>query len=443
MERRLPSILAVALCAVTAQGQPSEPPVLDALEQWGQWRGPLGTGEAPKATPPLEWSEKKNLQWKTPIPGHGHASPIVWGDKVFVISAVAHGEKLAVPEQPAGAHNNLDPEKMTRFIAMALDRKTGKPLWQKTLRNAQPHQSAHESGTWASASPVTDGERLYAFFGSNGLYCLSTKGELLWEKDFGDMLVKHGHGEGASPALHEDTLVVNWDHEGDSFIVALDAKTGKELWRQARDEVTSWATPLIVKVDGKPQVIVSGSTALRGYDLATGKILWSCGGLSNNVVASPVAADGILIAGSSYVRQTMLSIRLSGAKGDLSGSDNVLWARRQRTPYVPSPMLYRGHVYFLRHYQAILSRLDAKTGNEPSGPFRLPGLLNLYASPVVAKGRIYLTDQTGATLVLDDGAEPRVLALNKLDEAINASAAIAGQRIFLRGSHHLYCLGED
>ena len=139
----------------------------------------------------------------------------------------------------------------------------------------------------------------------------------------------------------------------------------------------------------------------------------------------------------------MLAIRLSGAKGDLSGSDHVLWSRRQRTPYVPSPMLYRGQVYFLRHYQAILSRLEAKTGKEPSGPFRLPGLLNLYASPVVAKGRIYLTDQTGATLVLDDADEPRVLALNKLDEPINASAAIAGKQIFLRGSRHLYCLRED
>ncbi|MFP6900584.1 MAG: PQQ-binding-like beta-propeller repeat protein [Opitutales bacterium] len=418
-------------------------PKLDPLEQWGQWRGPLSTGEAPKGNPPLEWSEKKNLRWKTAIPGSGHASPIVWGDQVFLLSAVAHGEKLEVPEQPPGAHNNLDPEKKTKFVVLALSRRTGEIIWEQVVRNTQPHQSAHESGTWASASPVTDGERVYAFFGSNGLYCLSVDGKLLWERDFGDMQVKHGHGEGASPALHGDTLVVNWDHEGDSFVVALDAKTGKERWRQSRDEVTTWATPVIVVVDGKPQAIVSGSAAVRGYDLATGKIIWSCGGLSQNVVASPVAADGLLFAGSSYEKQALMAIRLTGAKGDLTGTHRVLWSRRQRTSYVPSPLLYRNHLYFLRHYQAILTRLVAKSGEEPSGPFRLPGLLNLYASPVAAAGRIYLTDQQGVTLILDDKAELKVLGVNRLDETINASAAIAGNQLFLRGAKHLYCIGVE
>ncbi len=445
MGPKLPFALCLALVATGATGAEPKPKQekFDPLAQWGQWRGPLGTGESPRGNPPIEWSEEKNLRWKTALPGSGHSSPIAWGDQVYLLSAVAHGEKLDVPEQPQGAHNNLDPQKKMRFVVLALSRRTGKINWEKVVRNAQPHQSAHESGTWASASPVTDGERIYAFFGSNGLYCLSTKGKLLWEKDFGDMQVKHGHGEGASPALHGETLVVNWDHEGDSFVVALEAKTGKEIWRQPRDEVTSWATPVIVEVDGKQQVIVSGSTAVRGYDLASGKVIWSCGGLSKNVVASPVVADGLLIAGSSYEKQAMLAIRLAGAKGDLTGTKHLLWSRHKRTPYVPSPLLHNGHLYFLRHYQAILTRLVAKTGEEPSGPFRLPGLLNLYASPVSAKGRIYLTDQQGATLVLDDKEEPKVLGLNRLDEAINASAAIAGDELFLRGTRHLYCLAED
>ena len=446
MIRLLPIALACALLGTPARSEtaPKKAPTkLDPLDQWGQWRGPLNTGEAPKGNPPLEWSEKKNLRWKTDIPGKGHASPIVWGNQVFILSAERHGEKLKVPEQPSGAHNNLDPEKKTRFIVMALDRTTGKVLWQKTVRDAQPHQSTHESGTWASASPVTDGERVYAFFGSNGLYCLSTDGKLLWEKDFGDMLVKHGHGEGASLALHADTLIVNWDHEGDSFVAALNTKTGKERWRQTRDEATSWATPIIFEVDGKPQAIVSGTTAVRGYDLATGKVVWSCGGLSQNVVASPVAADGIVFVGSSYEKQAMLAIRLPGAKGDLTGTDKILWSRRQRTPYVPSPLLYRDHLYFLRHYQAILSRLVAKTGEEPSGPFRLPELLNLYASPVAANGRIYLTDQQGVTLVLRAAAEPKILGVNRLDEAVNASAAIIGKELFLRGESHLYCIAAE
>ncbi len=446
MDRLFPFVTACLLLGFTARGENSPKTItskLDPLEQWGQWRGPLSTGEAPRGNPPLEWSEKKNIRWKTAIPGKGHASPIVWGNQVFVLSAVPHGEKLKVPEQPPGAHNNDDPDRKTKFVALALDRRSGKILWQTIVRNAQPHQSTHESGTWASASPVTDGQRIYAFFGSNGLYCLSTEGKLIWEKDFGDMQVKHGHGEGASIALHGDTLVVNWDHEGDSFVVALNAMTGKERWRQPRGEGTSWATPIIVAVDGKPQAIVSGTTAVRGYDLATGKVVWTCGGLSKNVVASPVSANGMLFAGSSYEKQALLAIRLTGAKGNLNGTTNFPWFRRQRTPYVPSPLLYRDHLYFLRHYQAILTRLVAKTGEEASGPFRLPELLNLYASPVAADGRIYLTDQQGLTLVLEATAEPEILGLNKLDEAVNASAAIAGKELFLRGKKHLYCISTE
>jgi len=446
MNRLVPFVIACVPLVLLGQGENTPKKtkaILDPLDQWGQWRGPLATGEAPRGDPPTEWNEDKNIRWKTAIPGKSHASPIVWGDQVFLLSAVAHGEKMEVPEQPPGAHNNDDPDRKTKFVAMSLNRRTGGILWQKTVRDAQPHQSTHESGTWASASPVTDGERVYAFFGSNGLYCLSVGGEVLWQKDFGDMQVKHGHGEGASLALHGDSLVVNWDHEGDSFVVALNAKTGKELWRQPRDEGTSWATPIVVEVDGKPQAIVSGTTAVRGYDLATGKVIWSCGGLSKNVVASPVAANGMLFAGSSYEKQAMLAIRLPGAKGDLTGTDKILWSRRQRTPYVPSPLLYRDHLYFLRHYQAILSRLVAKTGEEPSGPFRLPELLNLYASPVAANGRIYLTDQQGVTLVLRAAAEPKILGVNRLDEAVNASAAIIGKELFLRGESHLYCIAAE
>ncbi|SVE02495.1 uncharacterized protein METZ01_LOCUS455349, partial [marine metagenome] len=253
------------------------------------------------------------------LPCEGFSSPIVWEERVFLTGTMEQGEPLPVPEQPSGAHNNVDPTHRLIFMVLALDLKDGSILWGKSVRDAQPHQSTHESGTWASASPVTDGERVYAFFGSNGLHCLDFNGTILWEKDLGDMQVKHGHGEGASPALHGETLVVNWDHEGDSFVVALDKRTGKESWRQPRDEPTSWATPIIAEVDGKPQAIVSGTTAINGYDLKTGEVIWFCGGLSKNVVASPVFAAGILYAGSSYEIQAMLALRLPGAKGDLSG----------------------------------------------------------------------------------------------------------------------------
>jgi len=428
------SFLLVTFCAHAAP--------VDPLAQWGQWRGPLCTGVAPKANPPIKWDAKTNIRWKSRIPGQGHSSPVVWDDKVYVTTAESFGDKLGVPKQPSGAHNNIDPERKMRFQIIAIDRKTGKSRWQTTVRQAQPHQSTHESGTWASNSPVTDGRHVIAFFGSNGLFCLDgPTGKIIWQKDLGKMQVKHGHGEGASPALHGNTVIINWDHEGDSFVVALNKATGKELWRQPRDEPTSWSTPIIVEHDGKPQVIISATNAIRAYDLATGKELWKCGGMPNNVVASPVATNGIVIAGASYVRKAMLAINLKGATGDLTDTDNVLWRRRTGTPYVPSLLLYQDTLYFFHHYQNIISIADARTGQE-HGPFRIP-IRSLYASPVAAANRVYLTDLAGVTLVLAHGKKPELKSRNELGEPISASAAIAGNEIFLRGSQHLYCVAEE
>jgi len=295
----------------------------------------------------------------------------------------------------------------------------------------------------ASASPVTDGELVFAFFGSRGLYCLNRDGELVWKSDLGHMATKHGHGEGSSPALYGDTLVVNWDHEGQSFVVAFDKSTGNERWRVLRDELTSWATPVVVEVGGRDQVIVSGTNRIRGYDLGTGEVIWSCGGLSHNIVATPIAADGILYAGSSYGTRALLAIKLEGATGDITGSDQVAWTHHRNTPYVPSPLLYDDSLYFLKHYQGILSRLNTRTGAAPAGPIRLEGIYNVYASPVGASNRIYITDLDGTTLVLDHSPTPKVLARNKLNDSFSASAAIVGDAVYLRGEDHLYCLASD
>jgi outer membrane protein assembly factor BamB len=290
---------------------------------------------------------------------------------------------------------------------------------------------------------VSDGQHVFAFFGSFGLYCLDHDGELVWKADFGPMQSLHGHGEGSSPALYGDTLVVNWDHEGKSFIVALDKSTGDEKWKSQRNEVTSWASPIIVEHAGKPQVIVSGTTRIRGYDLASGEVLWECGGLSSNIVASPVYADGMVFAGSSYDKRELLAIRLDGAQGDVTGSRHVAWRRTRGTPYVPSPLFYEGGLYFLSHYQGILTRVDARTGEDQPGPFRLEGIKDVYSSPVAASGRIYVTDLTGTTIVLKSGTAPRLLSLNHLSEPISASAAIAGRQLFLRGEKHLYSLADE
>jgi len=439
---RKPNSLLVAfgftVATAGALGQAVNP-----LAQWGQWRGPLATGAAPKADPPVEWSETKNIRWKTKLPGLGHSSPVVWGSLVFVTTAEMTGAKKPFTGvTPDGAHNNMNPLFDHQFAVMAIDRETGAVVWRRTVATRQPHESTHESATWASNSPVTDGEHVLSFFGSNGLYCLDTGGRLLWSRDLGDMQVKHGHGEGASPLLHGETVVVNWDHEGASVIVALAKRTGEELWRQPRDEVTSWATPIVVTHDGQPQVVVSGTRRVRGYDLKTGSVIWEAGGLPGNIVASPVGADGMVFAAGSYEKQTLLAIRLTGAKGELTGTQQIAWQKNRSTPYVPSPLLYDGWLYYLRHYQGVLSRVNAKTGDEPSGPFRLGSVFNIYSSPVAAAGRIYVTDRNGKTLVMSNDAEPKALTLNKLDDRFSASAALVGDAIFLRGEKFLYCIGE-
>ncbi len=439
---RKPNSLLVAfgftVATAGALGQAVNP-----LAQWGQWRGPLATGAAPKADPPVEWSETKNIRWKTKLPGLGHSSPVVWGSLVFVTTAEMTGAKKPFTGvTPDGAHNNMNPLFDHQFAVMAIDRQTGAVVWRRTVATRQPHESTHESATWASNSPVTDGEHVLSFFGSNGLYCLDTGGRLLWSRDLGDMQVKHGHGEGASPLLHGETVVVNWDHEGASLIVALAKRTGVELWRQPRDEVTSWATPIVVTHDGQAQVVVSGTRRVRGYDLKTGAVIWEAGGLPGNIVASPVGADGMVFAAGSYEKQTLLAIRLTGAKGELAGTQQIAWQKNRSTPYVPSPLLYDGWLYYLRHYQGVLSRVNAKTGDEPSGPFRLGSVFNIYSSPVAAAGRIYVTDRNGKTLVMSNDAEPKALTLNKLDDRFSASAALVGDAIFLRGEKFLYCIGE-
>ncbi|MCH7924869.1 MAG: PQQ-like beta-propeller repeat protein [Planctomycetes bacterium] len=419
-----------------------------ALNQWAQWRGPLGTGVAPHANPPLTWSEEKNVRWKTAIPGKGLSTPVIWGDRIFLTAAIAVGDALPDHGHAHGAHDNMPALYRHKFVVLAVNRRDGSILWQRTVNDERPHESTHETGSWASHSPVTDGEYVFASFGSRGVYCLDMNGELVWKKDLGNMQTLHGHGEGSSPALYGDTLIVNWDHEGGSFVVALDKRTGSERWKVLRDEVTSWSTPLVVVHEGKPQVIIAATKRVRGYDLATGDVIWECGGLATNVVASPVAADGFVYVGNSYEFRAMLAIRLSAAKGDITNTDAIVWTRDRHTPYVPSPLLYSDRapggdrLYFLKHYQGILTCLEAKTGKTLFGPQRLPGIGNVYASLVGAAGRVYIVSLNGTTVVLEHGREFKLLATNRLDDSFSASPAIVGNELFLRGDRSLYCIGE-
>jgi outer membrane protein assembly factor BamB len=442
---RLVCSLIFAIFFATPLARAGEDAVLsDTPHNWPAWRGPLGTGTSPDADPPIKWNEEKNVRWKTRLHGLGHSSPVVWEDRIFLTTAIPTGPALPPRHSKApGAHDNLPVTHKQQFVVLAVDRRDGSIAWQKPVHEELPHEGWHYTASAASISAVTDGEHVFASFGSYGLYCLDVDGNIVWQKQLGKMQIKHGHGESTTPALYGDTLIVNWDQERDSFIVALDKATGEQRWRMPREEETSWASPIVIEYNGRPQVIVSGTTRIRGYELATGKVIWECGGLSSNVVASPVFGDGMVFAGSSYETRALLAINLNGARGDVTGTKQVAWSRRERTPYVPSPLLYDGGLYFLYHYQGVLSRVTARTGEEPTGPFRLTGITDVYSSPVAAAGRLYFTDREGTTLVMSGGERPQALALNRLDDQFSASAALVGPEMFLRGERFLYCLAES
>lgn len=403
---------------------------------WPQWRGPLGTGAAPSSNPPATWSETENIRWKVPIPGQGHASPIAWGDRVFVLTAIQTDQSLPQEESDS-------PANIYKFDIIALDRQSGNILWQRTARAEPPHEGTHQDGSWAPASPATDGERVFAHFGSRGLYCYDMEGELLWSTDLGDMATRHSFGEGASPALYGDSIVINWDHEGESFIVALDKRTGQERWRVARDERTTWGTPLIVKHADRTQVIVNATNRIRSYDLADGAPIWECSGMTVNPIPTPVTVNGVVYVMSGFRGNALLAIRLAGAEGDITDSESVVWSYDRDTPYVPSPLLYDGMLYFLKGNNGVLSGLNLATGDKHFGPQRLEGIEGIYASPVGAQDRVYITGRNGTTLVLKSGPEYEILHRNALDDRFNASPAIAGDELFLRGEQALYCIAED
>ena len=451
--------LAALLPICTGHAAPPE------MEQnWPQWRGPLATGVAPSANPPIVWSETNNIKWKVKIPGNGSATPIVWDDRLFIQTAMPTGKKAEKLDSPPPANaagtnaatqperrggrrggGSMDapkPDQFYQFTLLCLDRQSGKILWRKVAREEIPHEGYRpDEGSFASSSPTTDGKFVYAYFGSHGLHCYDLQGNLKWEKDFGKMKIKMAFGEGSTPALFGDTIVVNWDHEGDSFIAALDKNTGKELWRQTREEKTSWATPLIVQQDGKAQVVTDASNKIRSYDLASGKLLWECGGLTANVIPSPVASDGMVYCMSGFRGNALLAVHL-GRTGDLTGSDAIAWSHNKSTPYVPSPLLYGDKLYFFAGNNGMISCLDTKTGNALIDAERLEDLKNVYASPVGADGRVYLVGRSGVTLVIKKSDKLEVLATNKLDESFDASPAIAGKELFLRGHEYLYCIAE-
>ena len=430
---------------------------------WASWRGPLGIGVAPTGNPPIEWSEDKNIRWKVPIPGLGLSSPIVLNDRIYVTTSIETERDGAPPQVErtgagrgdrgrggrrrrggrggGGGMGGATPTKIHEFVVLALDRADGSVVWRTTVAEALPHEAGHPTGSLASNSPWTDGEHIIVSFGSRGLHCLNMAGEIQWSKQFDPMKSRGGFGEGSSPGVYGDTVVLQYDHEGDSFIAAFEKSTGQELWRTAREEGTSWSTPLIAEVDGLVQVITAATNASRSYDLRTGEVIWSLPGLGPNVVSMPILVGDIVYLMSGYQSYHFQAVRLSGARGDLTGQDKVLWSYDRNTSFVPSALVYDDFVYFFRGFTGVLTCLNVNTGEVHYEGSRI-GLRQVYSSPVGVAGRVYLTSREGITKVIKLGGTYEELATNQLDDAIDASAAIVGDELFLRGRANLYCIAN-
>ncbi len=414
------------------------------LANWHQWRGPNADGMAVKGDPPIHWDEKTNIKWKVALPGKGSSTPIVWGDRVFVTTTIDTGRKADPKDIPKVDPNFVTkteaPKAYHQFMVMCLDRLNGKQLWKKVAAELVPHEGHHPTHSYAAASPMTDGKYLYVSFGSYGIFCFDLQGNQQWKADLGDMHTRYGWGEATSPVVYGDSLIINWDHEGQSELFRLNARTGKIHWQVKRDEPTSWATPIVVKHKGKTQVIVHGTNFVRSYDLANGKLIWQCGGQTLNAIPSPIVRDDVVYVMSGYRGAAAHAFPLN-ARGDITGTNKILWQLSENTPYVPSPLLMGNRLYFTSKNFPFLTCVDVTTGKVKYEK-RLP-LGGLYASPTGVGDRFYIVDRNGTTVVLQHGDEGKILATNRLDANIDASPVIVEDQLFLRGHNQLYCIQES
>ena len=401
-------------------------------DHWAHWRGPTGNGVAINATPPTDWNATKNVKWKVAIPGKGSASPIIWGNRVFI--------STAVPEASGGTPGLPTFE----FKLLCYDRTDGKLLWERTATVSKPHQETHSTNGFASASPCTDGEHVFAHFGSRGLYCYTMDGVPVWKRDdFGKMETLNRFGEGSSPTLIGNKILVPWDHQGPSALYALDKLTGNTIWKEAREEPTGWCTPLVIDNAGQKQIIMNGQNFARSYDLETGKELWRCTGQTKRPVASAVAANGIVYVASGFQGAFIGAFRPTG-QGDIKGTDKVLWTIDHDAPDIASPLLTTtGRLYFHKGKSGQLSCVDAATGKPHYVAQRVDGVDSTYGSPIEAGGNIYLTGRSGHIVVIKDSNELSIVSTNPMEEILNATPAPVDSELFIRGDNHLFCIAAQ
>jgi len=418
---------------------------------WPQWRGPQGSGVSTEKNLPTEWSETKNVQWKSEIPGRGHSSPIIWGKRIFLTTsiegpivagakAVTHirrGEAYRHPDSVGGDHSYT-------IKILCLDRDTGKILWERTAYEGTVYDDRHRKNTFASATPVTDGKYVWTLFDAEGVYCYDFDGKLVWKTSVGKF-AKMGMGNGMSPVLYENLLILQCDQEdggAGSFIAALDKLTGKEVWRVPRTQRKTWATPVLVHTPQRTELIASGAESTVSYDPATGKELWRSEGVVSHAIPSAVTGHGMVFVsgGSSGQPKVAIGIRLGGS-GNLKGTPYVVWKYNKGTAYVPSPIFYSDYLYLMTD-GGIITCLEARTGEVKYEGGRVPVPATFSSSPVAFEEKILLTSEDGDTFVIKAGPVFEVIRTNSLGEPVYASIAIGAGKLFIRGAKHLYCIGK-
>ena len=421
----------IALASLGLRAAPAGPTGSGAKDAWRQWRGPNNNGVA-ESDGPLNFSDTENVKWRIAIPGRGNSTPVISGRTMYLTTAVVSEKDDGEGEFP-----------LYDFLVLAIGKDTGKELWRRTATSAKPHEGYHQQyGSFASNSPVTDGEVLIANFGSRGVYAYDMEGSLLWKKDLGLMYMVLAFGEGIAPVLHRDSLIIQNDHEGDSYIVVLDKNTGEERWRAARDERSSWPQPVVVPFGGRDQLITS-STRVRSYDLKTGELIWEAAGLGANAIPAVINVnDEMVIAMTGFRNPNLLAIRLGG-NGDITDNpDYVKWTNQKGNAYTASPVLHDGILYFVTD-RGLVNAFDAVTGEKYYHQQRLPATYTFKASPVAANGKLYLASEEGDVIVLKMGKEYAVLAVNKMgDEMFVSSPVIVDGILYLRSQDELFCIGD-
>lgn len=443
--------LALVACLVTLAALPvfnSNAAASAADSNWPAWRGPEGSGVSAEKNLPEEWAADKNVLWKTPVAGRGHSSPIVWGKRVFLTTAV---EGEVVPGAKAAVHmvngkewahpESLGADRKHTFKVVALDRDSGKVLWETTAWEGTPYDNRHRKSSYAASTPATDGKLVFSFFGAEGLYAHDMNGKLAWKADLGK-LGTGGMGTGTSPVVHENLVIIQADEEDgvNSYIVGFDKKTGKQVWKAPRKVQASWTTPLLVNTGKRTEMITLGNEFVIAYDPATGKELWRSKGVDSNAIPSPVASREMVYVSAGYPVKTAFAIRLGGS-GDLTGSKEIVWTYAKGTAYVPSPIYYDGYFY-LTTDRGILTCLDARTGEVKYEGGRIPVPATFTASPVAYDGKLLLTSEDGDTFVIKAGPKHEVIRTNSIGEPVYASPAVADGKIFIRGEKHMYAIGK-